>query len=48
MTKCPEDCLGCSDSQSILKEETESGKDELFCLNKKMIVNENGYCNNYN
>lgn len=41
------DCLNCSNSMSIPKEETDSGNDELFCVIKNGIVEEDGYCEEY-
>lgn len=48
MKKCIEDCLSCSNSFSIAKEDSKNDFDELYCSEKECIVEENGYCDKYN
>lgn len=42
------DCLSCSESLSIAKEDTDKGYDELYCTIKDCVVEENGCCENHN
>lgn len=48
MKECPKDCLSCSNSFSIPSEESISGVDELFCIIKQEIVEEDECCEEYN
>ena len=48
MKECYKDCLSCSNSFSISSEEAKSGTDELFCIIKQEIVQENNCCEEYN
>lgn len=46
--ECYKDCLGCSNSMSIPNEESINNSDNLFCIKKQEIVEEDFYCKEYN
>ncbi len=48
MNNCIKDCLSCSNSFSIAKEDSGKDLDELYCSEKDCLVDEDGYCEEYN